>query len=155
MSFATGGAFPPSLLPSAKKQALGTNYLSFNGGSDAGDSNSFAQQYLPELYEAEVERYGNRTLQGFLRMVGAEMPMSSDQVIWTEQNRLHIAYDDCTQTGAGNTINVNPGGAANIINVISPQQTVVVMDDFGNESKCLVAISGTCLLYTSPSPRDS
>ena len=29
-------------------------------------------------------------------MVGAEMPMSSDQVIWTEQNRLHIAYDGCT-----------------------------------------------------------
>jgi hypothetical protein len=48
------------------------------------------------LYEAEVERYGNRTLQGFLRMVGAEMPMSSDQVIWSEQNRLHIAYDGCT-----------------------------------------------------------
>jgi hypothetical protein len=29
-------------------------------------------------------------------MVGAEMPMSSDQVIWSEQNRLHIAYDGCT-----------------------------------------------------------
>ena len=26
-------------------------------------------------------------------MVGAEMPMTSDQVIWSEQNRLHIAYD--------------------------------------------------------------
>ena len=25
-------------------------------------------------------------------MVGAEMPMTSDQVIWSEQNRLHIAY---------------------------------------------------------------
>ena len=106
MSFATGGAFPPSLLPSAKKQALGTNYLSFNGGSDAGDSNSFAQQYLPELYEAEVERYGNRTLQGFLRMVGAEMPMSSDQVIWSEQNRLHISYDGCTNNGAGTILAV-------------------------------------------------
>ena len=59
-------------------------------------------RYLPELYEAEVERYGNRTLQGFLRMVGAEMPMSSDQVIWSEQNRLHIAYDGCT-IAANNT----------------------------------------------------
>ena len=96
MSFATSGAFPPSLIPAAKKQALSTNYLKFNDGTGAGNTDTFAQQYLPELYEAEVERYGNRTLQGFLRMVGAEMPMSSDQVIWTEQNRLHIAYDGCT-----------------------------------------------------------
>ena len=28
-------------------------------------------------------------------MVGAEMPMTSDQVIWSEQNRLHIAYTAC------------------------------------------------------------
>jgi hypothetical protein len=98
MSFATGlgNAFPPSLIPAAKKQALDTNYLKFNDGAGAGNTDTFAQQYLPELYEAEVERYGNRTLQGFLRMVGAEMPMSSDQVIWSEQNRLHIAYDGCT-----------------------------------------------------------
>ena len=96
MSFQSVGAFPPTLIPAGKKQALATNYLSFNGGGNPGDSDTFAQQYLPELYEAEVERYGNRTLQGFLRMVGAEMPMSSDQVIWTEQNRLHIAYDGCT-----------------------------------------------------------
>jgi len=95
MSFATGGAFPPSLIPAGKKQALETNYLAFNSTA-TGDTDTFAQQYLPELYEAEIERYGNRTLQGFLRMVGAEMPMQSDQVIWSEQNRLHIAYDGCT-----------------------------------------------------------
>jgi hypothetical protein len=82
----------PGLIPHQKKQALDTNYLSFNGGTGAGDSDTFAQQYLPELYEAEVERFGNRTLQGFLRMVGAEMPMTSDQVIWSEQNRLHVSY---------------------------------------------------------------
>ena len=87
---------------------LETNYLKFNDGAGAGNTDTFAQQYLPELYEAEVERYGNRTLQGFLRMVGAEMPMSSDQVIWTEQNRLHIAYDGCTakQGGVNTTIRV-------------------------------------------------
>ena len=109
MSFATGlgNAFPPSLIPAGKKQALDTNYLAFNDGAGAGNTDTFAQQYLPELYEAEVERYGNRTLQGFLRMVGAEMPMSSDQVIWTEQNRLHIAYDGCTaKQGNNNTVRV-------------------------------------------------
>ena len=77
----------PGLIPHQKKQALDTNYLSFTDGSGG----NFAQQYLPELYEAEVERFGNRTLQGFLRMVGAEMPMTSDQVIWSEQNRLHVS----------------------------------------------------------------
>ena len=58
----------------------------------------------------EVERYGNRTLGGFLRMVGAEMPMMSDQVVWSEQNRLHIGYDNagCTAVGAnaGNRISI-------------------------------------------------
>jgi hypothetical protein len=96
----------PGLIPHQKKQALDTNYLSFNGGSGTGDSDSFAQQYLPELYEAEVERFGNRTLQGFLRMVGAEMPMTSDQVIWSEQNRLHVSYDGCTNNGAGTILTV-------------------------------------------------
>ena len=30
-----------------KGAALNSNYLSFTGGGGAGDSNSFAQQYLP------------------------------------------------------------------------------------------------------------
>ena len=82
-----------SLVPSQSQQTLANNYLNFNGAAGGG---TFAQQYLPEIYEAEVERYGNRTISGFLRMVGAEMPMTSDQVIWSEQNRLHIAYDNVT-----------------------------------------------------------
>ena len=85
-----------SIVPSQAQQLLATNYLAFNTGA----GNDFAQQYLPEIYEQEVERYGNRTLSGFLRMVGAEMPMTSDQVIWSEQNRLHIAYDNCVNNGA-------------------------------------------------------
>jgi hypothetical protein len=86
----------PGLVPHQLKQTLSSNYLSF---TDAAGGN-FAQQYLPELYEAEVERFGNRTLSGFLRMVGAEMPMMSDQVVWSEQNRLHVSYDGCTKASA-------------------------------------------------------
>tara|TARA_A100001201_G_scaffold34273_2_gene36546 strand:- start:15236 stop:16471 length:1236 start_codon:yes stop_codon:yes gene_type:complete len=78
--------------------------------------------------------------------------MTSDQVIWSEQNRLHIAYDDCTQTGAGNTINVNPTAAANIQNVVSPRSTIVVMDDFGNEVKCLVTASNTATFVLTVEP---
>jgi hypothetical protein len=121
-----------TIVPSQLQQTLASNYLTFDGAAGG----NFAQQYLPELYEQEVERYGNRTLSGFLRMVGAELPMTSDQVIWSEQNRLHIAYDNCTNGLAGNTITIPV--AADINNVISPQQTIVVMDDFGGESKCLV-----------------
>jgi len=87
----SGGGFPASITPMPNKVTVEGNYINFQDA--AGGFNAWAQQYLPELYEAEVERYGNRTLGGFLRMVGAEMPMTSDQVIWSEQNRLHIAYD--------------------------------------------------------------
>ena len=60
-----------SIIPSQSQLLLANNYLAFNAGG--ANANDFAQQYLPEVYEAEVERYGNRTLNGFLRMVGAEM----------------------------------------------------------------------------------
>ena len=60
MSFANSGSFPASLKPAQKRMTLRSNYLDFT--STGADSNNFAQQYLPELYEAEIERYGNRTI---------------------------------------------------------------------------------------------
>ena len=128
-----------TIVPSQKQQLLDTNFLSFNGGANPGDSDTFAQQYLPEIYEQEVERYGNRTLSGFLRMVGAEMPMTSDQVIWSEQNRLHIAYDGCTNTSGTNTIGIPV--AADVKNVISVNQTVVLLDGLGAELTGVVTSS--------------
>jgi len=132
-----------SIVPSQSQQLLNTNYLNFTGGQ-----NDFAQQYLPEIYEQEVERYGNRTLSGFLRMVGAEMPMTSDQVVWSEQNRLHVAYNNCTNAVAGAvstiTIPVSAAGVVPaIINVVSPGQTIVALDNAGNELKCIVTSSTT------------
>jgi len=95
--------------------------LSFTDGTGG----NFAQQYLPELYEAEVERFGNRTLQGFLRMVGAEMPMTSDQVVWSEQNRLHVSYDNVViKNGDEITVTVEAGKEC----VIRKNQTVVISD---------------------------
>ena len=134
-----------SIIPSQSQQALSTNYLNFAGANGV----NFSQQYLPELYEQEVERYGNRTLSGFLRMVGAEMPMTSDQVIWSEQERLHISYNNCVVAGAAAaaatiTIPVTAVGVVpQIVNVVSPLSTIVVMDNFGNEAKCLVTASNT------------
>jgi hypothetical protein len=128
------------IVPSQSQQILNTNYLQWtaNGGAGAVPANfaDFAQQYLPEIYEAEVERYGNRTLSGFLNMVGAEMPMTSDQVIWSEQNRLHISYDDCTY--AFGTILVI-GGGPTAQNVVSVNDTVVLLDTVtGLEAKAVV-----------------
>ena len=120
-----------SIVPSQKQQTLASNYLNFTDGTS-----DFAQQYLPEIYEQEVERYGNRTLSGFLRMVGAEMPMTSDQVIWSEQNRLHIAYNGLTAT-ADDTIRIVQ--SASVQGVISKNDTIVVMNTAnGDELKCLV-----------------
>ena len=143
-----------SIVPSQTQQLLQQNYLTFDGAAGG----NFAQQYLPELYEAEVERYGNRTLSGFLRMVGAEMPMTSDQVIWSEQNRLHISYADCAiaanSGGAANLgIDITNGGAnTQVSNVVSPASTVVVMDDFGGELKCFVNASDTAAGLISVQP---
>ncbi len=141
-----------SLIPSQKQELLNSNYLKFNdGAAGGGDTDTFAQQYLPEVYEAEVERYGNRTLSGFLRMVGAEMPMSSDQVIWSEQNRLHISYEGCTLPSV-TTIDLQVNGGT-IQNVISPRATIVVLDPAtGLEAKCLVTDSniGTGVLTVKP-----
>jgi hypothetical protein len=92
-------------VPAPTKQTLSTAYVDFTATATAG----WAQQYLPELYEQEVERYGNRSVSGFLRMVGAEMPMSSDQVVWSEQGRLHLSYDSLTLAADGSGANVISG----------------------------------------------
>ena len=105
------------LTPRPTQTLFNDNYLSLT-------DLDFTQQFLPEVYEKEVERYGNRTISGFLRMVGAEMPMASDQVVWSEQGRLHIAYDPVVTTG---TTVVIPGDANNQpTNLIGPGATIVV-----------------------------
>ena len=99
-------------VPAPVKQTLATNYLSFTGGN-----NDWSQQYLPDLYEAEVERYGDRSIASFLRMVGAEMPMTSDQIIWSEQGRLHLTYTGALNTTSGLVNNINASGATHAIRV--------------------------------------
>ena len=99
--FSSGGSFPAGLTPSPTKTLFAGNYLTFDSASGGG---TFAQQFLPDVYEKEVERYGNRSVSSFLRMVGAEIPSASDQVIWSEQGRLHIAYDDASANTTTNVI---------------------------------------------------
>ena len=74
-------------VPASKKATLSSNYIDFTA-----DGNDWGQQYVPDLMEKEAEVFGNRTISGFLSQVGAEEAMSSDQVIWSEQGRLHLSY---------------------------------------------------------------
>jgi hypothetical protein len=73
------------------QQVIGSeNYLDIQ-------DNGWAQQYLPDLMEKEAEVFGKRTISGFLAQVSAEEAMSADQVIWSEQGRLHLSYK-CNMT---------------------------------------------------------
>jgi hypothetical protein len=83
-----------ALQPSAQQVPLKTNYIT---------NFDFLNQYLPDTYEKEFERYGNRTIASFLRMVGAEMPSNSDLIKWAEQGRLHTKYVDCTTSVLANS----------------------------------------------------
>ena len=74
-------------VPAAQQQALASNYIDFTGST-----NDWRQQYLPALMEKEAEVFGPRTISGFLAQVGAEEPMTADQVVWSEQSRLHLSY---------------------------------------------------------------
>jgi len=75
-------------VPASAKATLSSNYIDFTSSATKG----WAQQYLPDLMEKEAEVFGNRTISGFLAQVGAEEAMTSDQVVWSEQGRLHLSY---------------------------------------------------------------
>ncbi len=127
----TGGS---GLTPFAKKSTLSSNYIDFTSAS--ADSANWAQQYLPEVYSAEVERYGNRTVGGFLKMVGAEIPMTSDQVVWSEQNRLHVSYESLALTNAGvlGVATAGDAGGLPVGHALAVGQTILVIKSDGSAS---------------------
>jgi len=152
MSFATspsGLANLNHVTPRPTQGLFNDNYLSFDSASGGG---TFAQQFLPEIYEKEVERFGKRTISGFLSMVGAEMPMASDQVIWSEQGRLHIAYEiDGTTVkvadASANTIDVPSG------HLIQNHDTIIVANAAASKvMKCLVVNDATSATRITVAP---
>jgi len=120
-------------VPSPVKAAITTNYLDFTSGS-----NDWSQQYLPDLIEQEAEVYGKRTISGFLSAIGAEEAMSSDQVVWTEQGRLHLSYKVTGFANGSNTGDITlgqaPGSSASAASThgIRIGQTVLVSDGQAN-----------------------
>ena len=131
-----------ALQPSAEQVPLASNYIT---------NFDFFNQYLPDTYEKEFERYGNRTVSSFLRMVGAEMPSNSDLIKWAEQGRLHTKYVNCASAAAAGsdtaTITVSdtlsPGTGSIAIRV---GQTVMISDNAGTGSnKGIVTAVDTAL----------
>jgi hypothetical protein len=114
-----------SLAPAPTKSLFAGNYLTFDSVSGGG---TFAKQFLPDVYEQEVERYGNRSVSSFLRMVGAELPSTSDQIIWSEQGRLHLAYKNVkvktVNTATDNVLTFT--GSADGVHAIRVGQTIIV-----------------------------
>ena len=111
-----------SLTPAPVKKLANENYLT------AADYD-FTQQYLPDLYEKEFERYGNRSVASFLRMVGAEMPTNSDLIKWSEQGRLHVQASGTITDG--NTIAITGHSLRN-------NQTIIISKDGGSLIKAIV-----------------
>ena len=119
-----------ALTPSSERTPTAQNYIvNFD----------FLNQYLPDTYEKEFERYGNRTISSFLRMVGAEMPTNSDLIKWAEQGRLHTKYTNVGTAALVNadtaTFQVNdtldPTAAEQVIRI---GQTIVVVQNNGSGS---------------------
>ena len=124
------------LSPSSVKATLSSNYIS---------TFDFMNQYLPDTYESEFERYGNRSIASFLRNVSAEIPSASDLIKWAEQGRLHTKYTDVTvdsgADGANTAILVIGGGSCNF----RLGQTVFLSDNTLN-------ISAKALIIGLPNP---
>jgi hypothetical protein len=131
-----------ALQPSAEQVALQTNYITnFN----------FLNQYLPDTYEKEFERYGNRTIASFLRMVGAEMPSNSDQIKWAEQGRLHIKYTNISSAAAAgaSTATFTVGDAGVTYIAIRVGQTVMLQNNSsGVFNKAIVTAVPSATTFT-------
>lgn len=126
-----------AITPSSVKATLPTNYIT---------NFDFLNQYLPDTYEAEFERYGNRSVASFLRMVGAEIPSNSDLIKWAEQGRLHTKYTAVVPNSAAtsDTALFTIPGAGAVCN-FRKNQTVFLSSESlaANSAKAVVSNVGT------------
>ena len=136
-------------VPAPVKATLASNYIDFTATATAG----WAQQYLPDLMEKEAEVFGPRTISGFLSQVGAEEAMTSDQVVWSEQGRLHLSYIGTVNNTTGVvsiTTDIDGNSVATDKHGVRINDMVVVATSEG-AIKCLVtAVSNndvTCKPY--------
>ncbi len=139
-------------VPNHRKLTLADNYLDLANAANAG----WSQQYVPDLMEKEAEVFGPRTISGFLNKVGAEEAMTADQVVWSEQGRLHLSYkghiEDKDATGGGDiTIEADIDGVTTDIanHGIRVNDTVIVANSEA-VAKCLVIEVASAVITVSP-----
>ena len=152
MAITAGGSL--NATPTVRKQALANNYLDFTGTTDT----TWAQQYLPDLMEKEAEVFGPRTISGFLSQVGAEESMSSDQVVWSEQGRLHLSYTGQITNGdagtiAGGQITIGKdidGHAAGADHGIRKNDTVIIASSEGTVKALVTLTDATAVIEVAP-----
>ena len=118
------------ITPAPTKSVLSTNYIS---------NFDFLNQYLPDVYEKEFERYGNRSIASFLRLVGAEIPSNSDLIKWSEQGRLHTIVKSATRSGEVITSNSHP---------FRLQQTVIISDGTNTAKALITAVNANGNAFT-------
>ena len=138
-------------VPAPSQQVLNTNYLDFT--SAAANSNNWAQQYLPDLMEKEAEVFGPRTISGFLSKVGAEESMTSDQVIWSEQGRLHLSYTGNVLTTTTVVLTKEIDGQAVSTGVVDHGVRVndtIIVSNINGVFKCLVTVVNNQTLTVAP-----
>jgi hypothetical protein len=120
MAITPGGSLNSVVAP--QQQTLASNYIDF--------------------MEKEAEVFGNRTISGFLSQVGAEEAMTADQVVWSEQGRLHLSYVGTVAT-AGDTngtftvVTDIDGNALTTTHGVRVNDTVLIASA-GIVTKCLV-----------------
>ncbi len=144
-----------NLQPAAVRATLSSNYIDF---AAAGASDGWAQQYLPDLMESEAEVFGNRTISGFLAQVGAEEAMTSDQVVWSEQGRLHLSYKGHVAANAATTTaNTIAGGVIEIDFTIDDVAVATSSVDHGirlNDILLLAHANGTARVLVAKVDND-
>ena len=135
-----------SLTPSSSKSTLPNNYLT-------SAEFTWLQQYLPDTYEKEFERYGNRSITAFLRMVGAELPTNSDLIKWEEQGRLHTKFTGATSgsAAAADDATITFTAAHNL----RVGQTIVLSDETAGSSNVNKAIVTDAAPAAAPTPTEA
>jgi len=160
MAITAGGNL--NSVPAPGKQTLASNYLDLASSSNAG----WSQQYVPDLMEQEAEVFGPRTISGFLAQVGAEESMTADQVVWSEQGRLHFSYKGHVHSTNQGIDGAGSGTATSQIDIISDidgntdvasgnhgirvNDTIIVSDSTNGVVKCLVVKVATDRIDVAP-----
>lgn len=116
----------PSVTPAPSQSTLPTNYIK---------DFSFIDQYLPDTYEAEFRRYGDRSVAALLRMTGAEKPCNSDLIKWSENGRLHTKYTGVTADVTFSADDLEEFTIASGTCTFRVNQTVLIQDESSTTSR--------------------